>query len=182
MVTQYDTTNNVSTASYTTIGFGTSIAQRNHTLQVNGDIYSSGTISTASSLSASSGYFAEMVQTSGKIKAYSGSRGDLLTLLFDGYYGYNTVNNAVVSTNYVNKTGVTPTFARTGAGQYTLTFTSPTYISSLLLCIVKDAANAFCISSNVSAYEGDYIFTFNTAKNSSLDDAVFRVSMLYALA
>ncbi len=53
---------------------------------------------------------------------------------------------------------------------------------TILLCIVKDATNAFYVSSNVSTSGADYIFTFKTANDYSLDDAAFRVSMLYELA
>ena len=124
-----------------------------------------------------------MVEAGGKVRAYGGNRGNILTLLFDGLYGYNTTISRIINNIYVNKTGAsTPTFARTGAGQYTLTFTSPTYISTILLCIVKDATNFFYVSSNVSISGGNYIFTFKTANDNSLDDAVFRVSMLYELA
>lgn len=196
MVTQYDTAHNISTASYTTIGFGTSIAQRNYTLQVNGtlniqdSIYSTGALSvvggiTSSSgnVSANEGHFAGMVEAGGKVKAYGGNRGNILTLLFDGYFGYDTSLSNMVYNVYVNRTGSSNiSLARTGAGLYTLRFPSPTYISTILLCIVKDATNSFYVSSNVSTSGGDYAFTFRTANGNSLADAVFRVSMLYELA
>ena len=183
MVTQYDTEHNLSTASYTTIGFGASIAQRNYTLQVNGTLYAQNSIYSPSQIRGGSIVSDSAVEAGGRVRAYGGNRGNILTLLFDGLYGYNTTTSSIINSIYVNKTGPSnPTFARTGAGQYTLTFISPTYISTILLCMVRDETNAFYVSSSVGISGGDYIFTFKTANDNSLDDAVFRVSMLYGLA
>lgn len=190
MVTQYDTAHNISTASYTTIGFGTSIAQRNYTLQVNGNVYAKDSISTDGGIVAAGGITSSggglnvlgNVTAGGKVKAYGGNRGNILTLLFDGLFGYNTSTSTLINSVFVNRTGPSnPTFVRTGAGQYTLIFTSPTYISTILLCISIDETNAFYVSSKVGISDGDYVFTFKTANDNSLDDAAFRVSMLYEL-
>ena len=150
----------------TNAGIASTTGTFSSTLAVTGTIHSSDSISSG-----------------GKVKAYGGNRGNILTLLFDGYFGYNTSTSSNVNSLNANSTGSSSyTYARTGVGQYTLTFTSPTYISSLLLCIVKDATSAFCVSSNVSTSGGNYTFTFKTTNDNSLADAVFRVSMLYELA
>ena len=152
-------------------------------LQVDGSLNVLGGVTAGGNVSANEGYFTGMVEAGGKVKAYGGNRGNILTLLFDGRFGYDTSTSSNVYNVYVNRTGPSnPTFARTAAGVYTLTFSAPTYISTILLCIVKDATNAFYVSSNVSTSGANYIFTFKTANDNSLDDAVFRVSMLYELA
>ncbi len=159
MVTQYDTAHNISTASYTTIGFGTSIAQRNYTLQVNGTLYTQdsifsngglsvvggitsssgslnvlGGVTAGGNVSANEGYFTGMVEAGGKVKAYGGNRGNILTLLFDGRFGYDTSTSSNVYNVYVNRTGPSnPTFARTAAGVYTLTFSAPTYMYYIIM-------------------------------------------------
>jgi hypothetical protein len=190
MVTQYDTAHNISTASYTTIGFGTSIAQRNYTLQVNGTLYTQNSISTDGGIVAAGGITSSYgglnvlgnVTAGGKVSAYGGNRGNILTLLFGGLYGY-TPTSSIINNIYVNKTGAPPpTFARTEAGQYTLTFSAPTYISTILLCMVVDETNTFHVSYSVGFSGANYIFNFKTANGSFLGDTVFRVSMLYELA
>ena len=169
---------------YVTIGNGATLTNNGYKLQVNGNAYINNLLTTAAGISNTGTITSTgTIEAGGKVRAYGGNRGNILTLLFDGYFGYDTSTSSNVNTVYVNKTGSSnPMFNRTGTGQYTLTFVSPTYISTILLCIVKDATNFFYVSSNVSTSGGGYIFSFKTANDYSLDDAVFRVSMLYELS